>query len=264
MGRSSPGLQNSSSSETKIALGPKGSFFGIAGEGPPYRYSGISSKLEKIANDRKSDIIEVALGANGHYVALRKSGGFEYRLDPKCELDQILDQAPSGSVAVSENQAWDETTKHLEYTDNAEKHVSLSPTNDNNFFISFTDGSCKFRVPENRRADIKAVAAKNSVPFTISTTPAAFMYSGYSGYSAKTNTGYRSQAVVGKDQTESVKKLGEGLSITSSILNIGFLIGSTLPPSRGSLLNALAKTTSSLGTSSAFNAALQCREDFPA
>jgi hypothetical protein len=54
------------------------------------------------------------------------------------------------------------------------------------------------------------------------------MYSGYSGYSTEVNTGYRTQAVVGRNETRSIKKFSDGLSITNSLLSIGFLIGSTV------------------------------------
>jgi hypothetical protein len=93
--------ENFPASQTKITLGPNGSFFGIAGETSGYLTEGLPSGLEQLAKDDDGrPICEVALGANGHYVALRRDGGFNYNLSKKCELDEILDQAPSGTVAV--------------------------------------------------------------------------------------------------------------------------------------------------------------------
>jgi hypothetical protein len=61
----------------------------------------LPSGLEQLAkDDDERPVSEVALGANGYYVALRRDGGFHYNFSKKCELDGILDQAPSGTIAV--------------------------------------------------------------------------------------------------------------------------------------------------------------------
>ena len=78
-------LENFPASRTKITLGPNGSFFGIAGETSEHFTEGLPSSLEQLAKDDGGrPISEVALGANGHYVALRRDGGFNYNLSSKC------------------------------------------------------------------------------------------------------------------------------------------------------------------------------------
>ncbi|KAF4534196.1 uncharacterized protein LTHEOB_12989 [Lasiodiplodia theobromae] len=131
-----------------------------------YYWNNIHDDLKGFINDGdQSRIAEVSLGQNNYFFARKENGAWKYLVKRDSELHKLL-QARANDIA----------------------RVSLSPDSDH-CFVVFKTGSCRFWVPKSWESKIWEVVRKAGISLDHSST---------SGYSSGTNTNYRSNAVIGR------------------------------------------------------------------
>jgi hypothetical protein len=157
--------------ETKTVFGANSSYYII--QPSSFNYSGIPRELEKkrVAMEADNDTItEVALGFEDRYICLTKSGLCHWSLTHGSTLWKIMENQTGVGIAVSPSSFFSNLERGIWITYNYTQHISLNPWNDAHYFITFTDGSAKFCVPEAWLARIKAVLDATGVRYSYETT----------------------------------------------------------------------------------------------